>query len=274
MTKSIELDIHNAIHKPIGNELISLAKKVLVAIAIIWVSLYLFEVLVAPELGLKHIHFQITSSIVIIGLSLLVITAVRRLVKRSSARIGLHLSALISFFIIVTISLIATLAIMHVWQLDLQSVLIGGGVAAIIIGIALSTIVGNILSGGLMLTTFPAKVGDSIFIVNDNIHGIVEEVNFMYTKVLSDVGTEYIVPNSAIVQGNIRVMKEPRVVDTLPFAEKDHIEITAGDERYAGVVTKINPRFTFLASDDHGKEIVLSNASILSGKYVITKDKK
>jgi len=104
-----------------------------------------------------------------------------------------------------------------------QTVLVGGGVAlstlrAIIIGIALSTLTGNILSGGLMLTTYPAKIGDSILIVNDNIHGTVEEISFMYTKVISETGSEYIVPNSAIMQAGIRIMKVARIVDRLPFA--------------------------------------------------------
>jgi small-conductance mechanosensitive channel len=195
------------------------------------------------------------------------------MLKKTSNTIGLQLSAVISFSIIIFVLVVATLAAMVVWEINIEAVLIGGGVAAIIIGFAISTLAGNVISGGLMLTTFPAKIGDSIFVVNDNIHGTVAAITFMYTTVISDVGTEYIVPNTAIVQGTIRIVKEARIAENLPFANREHIEIVDGNEKYGGTVTKITPKFTFLSSDSEGKEIILPNASILSGKYVITKDK-
>jgi hypothetical protein len=75
------------------------------------------------------------------------------------------------------------------------------------------------------------------------------------------------------VQGSVRIIKEASVAETLPFANREHIEIVDGNKKYGGTVTKITPKFTFLSSDSERKEIILPNASILSGKYVITKDK-
>ena len=69
-------------------------------------------------------------------------------------------------------------------------------------------------------------------------------------------------------------MKEARVVENLPFAKDGHIEIVDGDQKYSRIVTKITPRFTFLSSDVNREETVLDNASILSGKYLITKYKE
>jgi small-conductance mechanosensitive channel len=234
--------------------------------------LYLLDVLL-PSSEAENVILHVTSTILIIGLSLTVIRTVRRMVKKASNTIGLQLSAVISFSIIIFVLVVATLAAMVVWEINIEAVLIGGGVAAIIIGFAISTLAGNVISGGLMLTTFPAKIGDSIFVVNDNIHGTVAAITFMYTTVISDVGTEYIVPNTAIVQGTIRIVKEARIAENLPFANREHIEIVDGNEKYGGTVSKITPKFTFLSSDSEGKEIILPNASILSGKYVITKDK-
>ena len=269
--KGMSAASHN-VSKPLAQQLISLAKKILIIVAISWISLYLLGVIL-PSLGVENVIVQITSTILIIGLSLTVIGTVRRMVKKASNTIGLQISAVISFSIIVFVLVIATLAAMVVWEIDIQAVLIGGGVAAIIIGFAISTLAGNIISGALMLTTFPAKIGDSIFVVNDNIHGTVAEVTFLYTKVISDGGTEYIVPNTAIMQGGIRIIKEVRVAENLPFANREHIEIVDGNKKYGGIVTKITPKFTFLSSDSEREEIILPNASILSGKYVITKDK-
>jgi small conductance mechanosensitive channel len=260
------------VSKPLAQQLISLAKKILIIVAISWISLYLLDVLLS-SLGAENVIVQIASTILIIVLSLTVIGTVRRMVKKASNTIGLQLSAVISFSIIVFVLIVATLAAMVVWGVDIEAVLIGGGVAAIIIGFAISTLAGNIISGALMLTTFPAKIGDSIFVVNDEIHGTVAEVTFLYTKVISDAGTEYVVPNTAIVQGSVRIIKEARVVENLPFTDREHIEIIEGNKKYGGIVRKITPKFTFLYSDSEKKEIILPNASILSGKYVITKDK-
>jgi small conductance mechanosensitive channel len=204
------------VSKPLAQQLISLAKKILIIVAISWISLYLLDVILSSSEA-ENVIVQITSTILIIGLSLTVIRTVRRMVKKASNTIGLQLSAVISFSIIVFVLVVSTLAAMVVWEIDIEAVLIGGGVAAIIIGFAISTLAGNIFSGGLMLTTFPAKIGDSIFVVNDNIHGTVAEITFLYTKVISDVGTEYIVPNTAIVQGSIRIIKKARVGENLPF---------------------------------------------------------
>jgi small-conductance mechanosensitive channel len=53
------------------------------------------------------------------------------------------LSASISFFIAVTISLIAIINLMYQWNTNPESILVGGGVAAIIVGIGVSTIIGK-----------------------------------------------------------------------------------------------------------------------------------
>jgi small-conductance mechanosensitive channel len=189
--------------------------------------------------------------------------------------ISQHLMAVISSFVVILISLIAIIVLMYLWNFDPQTILVGGGVVAIVVGIALSTIVGNILSGGLMLTTFPSKIGDAVFIVNDNIRGVIEEVNLLYTKVITDAGTEYFVPNTAIVQGNVRLIKEGVTIKgQLPFNEGDHIELVGSSiNRYVGTVSKITPRFSSLITDDDSKEVMLSNSSIISGQFVIIKDR-
>jgi len=87
--------------------------------------------------------------------------------------ISQHLMAVISSFVIILVSLIAIIVLMYLWNFDPETILVGSGVVAIVVGIALSTIVGNILSGGLVLTIFPSKIGDAVFIVNDNIRGVI-----------------------------------------------------------------------------------------------------
>ncbi|MDE1867130.1 MAG: mechanosensitive ion channel family protein, partial [Thaumarchaeota archaeon] len=178
-----------------------------------------------------------------------------------------------SFFVIVFIALITCISILYQWDVDPQEILVGGGVTAIVFGIGTSTIIGNIFSGGLMLTTFPAKIGDSVVIVNDNVRGKIEEITMMYTKVMTEQGAEYVVPNSAIIQGNIRITKEVPSNQQLPFAEGDHIELTNSSDKYSGTVIKTTSNFSTILSDDKKKETIFSNQMILGGKFIITKNR-
>jgi small-conductance mechanosensitive channel len=93
--------------------------------------------------------------------------------------------------------------------------------------------------------------------------------------VITDAGTEYFVPNTAVVQGNVRLIKEGVTIkDQLPFNEGDHVELASSSvNRYVGTVSKITPRFSSLITDDDSKEVMLSNASIISGQFVIIKDR-
>lgn len=262
--------LQNALQK----ELVSLAIKIVIIVIGSWISLYFFEVFAAPLVGLKHPHIQIAGSVITITISLVIITATQRVLRKFSSKIHPQFSASISFFVIIFVGLIASISMLYQWNVNPQEILVGGGVAAIIIGIGVSTIVGNIFSGGLMLTTFPAKIGDSIFIVNDNVRGKIEEITMMYTKVITDQGTEYVVPNSAIIQGNIRITKDASLSSQLPFEEGEHVELSNSNEKYVGIIIKITPRFVTILTDDKQKEITFANKVILDGQFVITKNKR
>jgi small-conductance mechanosensitive channel len=249
-----------------------LSIKALVLVAVTWVCLYIVG-LVGPYTGIKHLHLQIAGSIATIIISFVVITAIRGLLLTTISRISPHLSASISFFIAVTISLIAIISLMYQWNTNPESILVGGGVAAIIVGIGVSTIIGNMLSAALMLTAFPARIGDSIHIVNDNIGGKVAEINFIFTKIITSEGAEYVVPNNAIVQGNVRITKDmPLYGSQLPFVEGDIIELTHLSRTYRGKVNRITPSFTILHhGPNNNYETILANSAILSGNFVIIK---
>jgi small-conductance mechanosensitive channel len=254
-------------------QIVRLVLATLLVSSLTWLSLYLFEYYLAPDLGIPHIHMQLTRSAITAAISFVLIYSVRRIVHRSVGRINPHLSAILSFFVIIIISLIAAVVLMHEWEINPQVIMVSGGVTAIIAGIALSTIGGNILAGGLVLTAFPAKVSDHIFIVGDNIHGVIDDVRLMYTKIITDEGLEYYIPNNSIVGGSVRLVKERPLKYLLPIKEGEHIQIIASAERYVGTVSKVGPRFFSLITDEGNREILLPNANLLAGHYVIIKDK-
>ena len=257
--------------KTLHREINELVIKVILTVACTWVSLYLFEIFVAPLVGITHFHIQIASVIATVIIAISVITGTRRLLKKFTSKSHPQFSASLSFFVIIIISLIASLSILHQLNVNPEEILISGGVAAIIVGIGISTIVGNILSSGLILTTYPAKIGDSIHVVNDNVHGSIREINLMYTTIETDEGKEYIVPNNAIIQGNVRILKDIAIVDKLPYSEGDYVEITGSLEKYIGTIIKITPRFTTILNDERSKEYILANSMILDGNFTIVR---
>jgi small conductance mechanosensitive channel len=257
--------------KTLRREFYVLAIKSILISAGSWVSLHLFELFVAPSMGITHTHIQIVSVVVTVVISFAIITATRRLLKEFASKTHPQFSASLSFFIIIFISLIASFAILYQLNVNPQEVLISGGVAAIILGIGLSTIIGNILSGGLILTTYPAKIGDYIHVISDNIQGRIDEINMFYTKIQTDEGKEYIIPNNAIIQGNVRMLKDIPIAEQLPYSEGDVVEITGPLEKYIGTVIRITPKFTTILNDERTKEYILANSMILQGNFTIVK---
>jgi small conductance mechanosensitive channel len=265
--------LHNPVQSnTLQKEFERLGIKTLIVVIGAWSGLHLFEIFAPPTMGITHSHIQIAGTVITITIAFVITYATRNIFRKFS-KTHKQFSSSVSFFVIIFITLIATIVILYLWNVNPQEILVGGGVAAVVIGIGVSTIVGNILSGGLMLTTFPAKIGDSVFIVNDNVRGKIEEITMLYTKVMTDQGTEYVVPNNAIIQGDIRITKEPALDKQLPFTEGDHIELTDSTGKYTGIIIKITPNFSTLLSDDNKKETIFSNQTILSGRFIITKDR-
>lgn len=257
--------------KTLKKEVYALGIKTVITIAGAWAGLRLFESFASPLLGLTHLHIQIAGIITTVIIAFLIITATRGILKRFGGKMHPQFSASLSFFTIILISLIASLSILHQLDVNPQEILISGGVAAIIVGIGVSTIVGNILSSGLILTTYPAKIGDTIHVVNDNVHGKIQEINLMYTTIQTEEGKEYVVPNNAIIQGNIRILKDATPEEQLPYSEGDRVEISSPQQTFAGTVIRITTRFTSILDDGRTKEYVLPNRSVLDGNYSIVR---
>lgn len=72
--------------KSLQHELTRLTIKVIVIVIGAWISLSIFEIFVAPTIGFQHTHIQVADTIVTIILALVIITAIRRILKRFSKR--------------------------------------------------------------------------------------------------------------------------------------------------------------------------------------------
>jgi small-conductance mechanosensitive channel len=86
-------------------------------------------------------------------------------------------------------------------RVDLSGLLIAGGFASIVIGIASQSVVGNLISGIFLLVERPISVGDEVLI--GNLGGYVEEIRILSTLVRTHEGVYTRVPNQEVFTSNI-----------------------------------------------------------------------
>jgi len=79
----------------------------------------------------------------------------------------------------------------------LKTLLAGSGVAAVIITVAAQEPIGNLVSGLLIYTSKPFKTGDIIRYVDEDITGVVEEINLRHTVIRTFENKRFIVPNNS-----------------------------------------------------------------------------
>jgi small-conductance mechanosensitive channel len=86
-------------------------------------------------------------------------------------------------------------------RIDLSGLLIAGGFASIVIGIASQSVVGNLISGIVLLVERPISIGDEVLI--GNLGGYVEDIRILSTLVRTHDGVYTRVPNQEVFTSNI-----------------------------------------------------------------------
>ena len=185
-------------------------------------------------------------------------------------QVGPHPATVFQFFMMLIVGIVMIFALLQIFQVSPETLLISGGIVSIVIGLVISTFVGNILSGTLVLMTNPYRVGD-VIVVN-NIPGRVEEITVMVTRIRNDIGGVIVIPNSAIMQGSIIVTKIPNYKNDLP----NRLPYSVGDRVYTtymnaeGVVKELTSFHTKILLDS-GKELIFLNTSIFMGTVAVAK---
>ncbi len=127
--------------------------------------------------------------------------------KRLKTVFEITLFSILIFLILFTVGINITLA------------LLSAGFLGIVLGIAAQQVLSNIFAGFYILFARPFKIGDTITVVtwqygligatypHENIvpgyRGRVEELGFLYTKILSDENLIISIPNSIIIQAMV-----------------------------------------------------------------------
>jgi small-conductance mechanosensitive channel len=95
----------------------------------------------------------------------------------------------------------AALIIFSQLRVDLSGLLIAGGFASIVIGIASQSVVGNLISGIFLLIERPISIGDEVLI--GNLGGYVEDIRVLSTLVRTHDGVYTRLPNMEVFTSNI-----------------------------------------------------------------------
>ena len=247
-----------------------LALSVGALVALTLVTVFVFDQLVAEKIGLTLLLRQVGRTLILVLFGSLIILAIRRSKNLLSKYVGVHLATIFQLFMILGVTLVMIFAFLNILQVSPNSLLIGGGIVSIVVGLIVSTFVGNILAGTLVLVTRPFRVGDTVLI--NNVPGKVEEITAMVTKVKNDIGGRIVIPNTAIMQGGVIITSfrehgtEPMA--RLPYVSGDRIYTTYLNQE--GVVTELTSFYTKILLDS-GKELTFLNMSVLTGNVAVAR---
>jgi small conductance mechanosensitive channel len=131
-------------------------------------------------------------------------------------------SRLISRFVTAIGYVFIVMVALNLLHINLGSILVGGAVTGVIVGIAAQSTLSNLFAGFVLLTVRPFSVGQSITLRTYLFGGIeyrgtVTDVNWYYT-VLIDEDQKRILPNSSVIVSAITLNpQERKQVYTVPI---------------------------------------------------------
>ena len=135
----------------------------------------------------------------------------------------------LAFVIVAAIGAWSVLSIWPQTEEIARALLASSAVLAVVAGLALSTPLGNLGAGVLVAFTQPVRIGDRVS-VNDNT-GFVEEINMIYTVLVTDDERRVYVPNTQLTNSAIvnRTIRDPRRIVTAIVPVR--IDAPLGDAR-------------------------------------------
>ncbi|MBZ0111567.1 MAG: mechanosensitive ion channel [Thermoanaerobaculia bacterium] len=104
----------------------------------------------------------------------------------------------LAFYLLLVGFLLTALRIMNI---PLTAFTVLGGVLAIGVGFGSQNVVGNFISGLILMAERPMKVGDIVEL--EATHGRVERIGARSTRISTSDGTHLIVPNSTLLEQNV-----------------------------------------------------------------------
>jgi small-conductance mechanosensitive channel len=249
-----------------------LALIIIILIAVGASIVFAIDQLFPAETTTMLIH-ETVRTLIVVSFGLIIVFFIRRSKPLLSKHVGVHLALVFQFFMILVVGIVVLFSSLDIFQVSPTTLLVGGGIASIVIGIVISTFVGNILAGTLVLMTRPFSVGDTVVV--NNVPGKVEEITAMVTRIRNDIGGLVVIPNTAIMQGGVVVTTFPAsdeiVRRRLPYSQGDRVFTTYLNQE--GVVSELTSFYTKIQLDS-GRELTFLNSSVINGSVAVAKISK
>ncbi|AMD30549.1 mechanosensitive ion channel protein MscS [Acidilobus sp. 7A] len=194
----------------------------MVVAAAIIVGYVLIELKLIPT-GFENYVYGILWLIVSISVTQLIAMAIK---SRLSSTVGSANASSVAFIVRLSGYVIAFVVFLAIIRVGVTEALAAGGFTGLVVGLASQFVLSNIFGGIVIILTRPFRVGDRItfstwqyglivpsyppkFFSTDYLvpgyTGVVEEINLMYTVILSDDNVPIKVPNSVMAQAAIFV---------------------------------------------------------------------
>ena len=189
------------------------------------------------------------------GLGLAVDRYERRLASRDPAEAARRRTTLL-FLRRVVVALVAVIAAWNVLSLYpetdqiVNALLASSAVVAIFVGLAFNTPLSNLGSGMLVAFAQPLRLGDRVTVGEHT--GFVEEMDLLYTTLVTDEARRVFIPNSQLTSTMIvnRTIRDPRRVISAEFPVRLGASLEGARETVLGAVDG-------LAGVRHGETRVL-----------------
>jgi len=236
-----------------------------------FVSVFVFDKLVAPNISLNIIFLQTIRVLIVLLITFTAVFIIRRMKKRISNRTGTQAASFFEFLMIALLFTVSVFSLMHIFNVDTSTLLISGGIISLTVGLIVSTFVGNTLAGMLVQLLSLYHVGDTVLV--NSVPCRVEEMSAFVTRFRNDAGGILSIPNTAISQGGVIVtrfsdLEKGVTVNRLPYAKGDRVYTTYLNAE--GVVDGLDSIHTRIKLDS-GRELFFLNNSILTGSIAVAK---
>ncbi len=138
------------------------------------------------------------NSIIIVVVGYLIVNSIASLFYETSKdKIGAHNANLIKVMIKILGVAVLLSILTSVFNVSASAAITLGSFTGLVIGFATQQVLGQAVAGIFLLFARPIKNGEKITVAGQT--GIVQEIDLMYTVILSDDGRQILIPNGSII---------------------------------------------------------------------------
>jgi small conductance mechanosensitive channel len=122
----------------------------------------------------------------------------------------------IGFLVRLLTIVVMTVVALRIAGLQSGTLAVGGGFTAVVVGLAASQVLGNMLAGLVLITNRPFRVGERVRLqagaLAGQVEGVVGQLGLFYTTLVSGAD-RILVPNGVLIQCAVTPLREPERVE-------------------------------------------------------------